>query len=56
LILVCKTLEKWLVALIARFLRPLNANEVASIRMILKANRARLKVRFSTRSPLSHDS
>jgi hypothetical protein len=56
LIIVCKTLDKWLVALIVRLLRPSNANEVVSIRMISKAKGARLKVRFSTKSPLSHTS
>jgi len=45
-----------LVALIVRLLRPSNANEVASIGMISKAKGARLKVSFSTRSPLSHAS
>jgi hypothetical protein len=42
--------------MITRLLRPSDANEVASIGMILKAKGARFKVRFSTRSPLSHAS
>jgi hypothetical protein len=56
LILVYRTSNKWLVGLIARLLRPSNANEVSSIRMISEANEAKLRVRFSTRSPLSHTS
>jgi hypothetical protein len=43
-----------LVALIVRLLRPSDANEVASIGMISNVKGARFKVRFSTRSPLSH--
>jgi hypothetical protein len=56
LILVYITSNKWLVGLIARLLKPSNANEVSSIGMISEANGAKLRVRSSTRSLLSHAS